>query len=453
MDIMKDSVWNSLTIGLLVGTVLLIVVFGLIFLLPNQLLPVGMRPVSIPPTLIMPSATDTPFQFPPTWTKVPVKTTVIPTNTATPTPQATNTIFVLPSKTATKTGTATYTRTNTGTAVSSKAVIINGTARTFTKTPKPTKTKTPKPTKTPGGIPSFGAVDDIATVAPAPASVSINVLANDYNSTGTAIDIKAISVKPKHGSAEIVSDTTIKYKPKSGFLGIDQFQYKMSDVGGLTDFAWVYVYVMDGSNEIPTGISLDNNSILENKGAGTEIGHFSTTDDGDPSTCKYNLVSGTGSTYNSLFTLSSGGLLKSATTFNYESKSSYSIRVRTTDSGGLFYEDVFTIFVLNENEYAPVITSATTASGTSWIPFTFKVVATDADLGDVLHISYTMDAGHSLPIGVTFVDNGNKTATISGTPEEFGSYVLHITVEDSGSPTPKTDTQTLTITIAEGVHP
>jgi hypothetical protein len=455
MDIMKESVWNSLSITLLVGTVLLIVIFGLIFILPNQILPAGMRPISIPPTLVLPSATDTPFQFPPTWTKVPARTTEAPTNTATPTIPATNTVYVLPSISPTKTATATLTRTNTGTAVSSKAVIINGTAKTFTKTPKPTKTKTPVPTRTPGGVPDFGAVDDVATVGPAPASVAINVLANDYNSTGTAIDIKDISVNPKHGSAEKISSNTIRYKPKAGFLGIDTFQYKMSDVGGLTDFAWVTVYVMDGSNQFPTDISLDANQIGENQPAGILIGNFTTTDDTtDQSMFHYSFVSGTGSTNNSLFNLSSGGVLKSKASYSYESTPTLSIRVRSTDPGGLYFEKAFTIFVNNVNE-APTITSASSTSGLTNKSFTFTIRATDPDATDTLTYHYGMDPAptddpsHTLPPDLNFVDNGNKTATISGIPRSTGIFFVYITVKDSGSPE-LSDTQTLRITITDG---
>jgi hypothetical protein len=43
------------------------------------------------------------------------------------------------------------------------------------------------------------------------------------------------------------------------------------------------------------------------------------------------LVSGSGDTDNASFTLTSGGVLKNATIPNYEAKTSYSIRVRTTD--------------------------------------------------------------------------------------------------------------------------
>ena len=104
---MKMSIWNLLTILLLIGTFGMVVVFGAVFILPNQLLPVGMRPINIPPTLVLPTATETPFQFPPTWTKVPPlpteTNTPLPTDTPTltNTPTPTNTIYVTPSTTLT----------------------------------------------------------------------------------------------------------------------------------------------------------------------------------------------------------------------------------------------------------------------------------------------------------------------------------------------------------------
>src|SRR5262249_14149640 len=45
-----------------------------------------------------------------------------------------------------------------------------------------------------------------------------------------------------------------------------------------------------------------------------------------------------------------GNVLKTAESFNYEVKNSYTIRVRTTDLGGLPFEKVFTISVSNVNE-------------------------------------------------------------------------------------------------------
>ncbi len=286
---MKASVWNILSVAFLVGTVFVVVIFMLIFLLPNQVLPTSMRPISVPPTLVMPSPTETVFQFPPTWTKsprpvTPSDTPIPPTNTVGSAPSETMALsgtpgFVLPSESPTATASLTKTSTITKTLSSSKVVIIGGTAYTFTKTKKPTATKTKLPSNTPGGIVPFQAVPDEATVAPHPSSVLINVLANDYNSTGSAIHIIAIPNYPDHGDLEVISDTTIKYWPDAGFLGMDSFMYKMQNVAGSTASAWVTVYVMDGSNEIPSDIIPPSFDFDEAQAAGIEIGQFDTIDD------------------------------------------------------------------------------------------------------------------------------------------------------------------------------
>lgn len=110
----------------------------------------------------------------------------------------------------------------------------------------------------------------------------------------------------------------------------------------------------------PTAVALSANTIPENKSAGTLIGTLSTIDADSGDTFTYTLVPGTGSTDNASFTLS-GNQLKSAVKFNYENKSSYSIRVRTTDYFGYSFEQVLTIKVTNvaETNRAPVCSSAT----------------------------------------------------------------------------------------------
>ena len=71
-------------------------------------------------------------------------------------------------------------------------------------------------------------------------------------------------------------------------------------------------------------------------------------------TFTYTLVSGTGSTDNTSFAIS-GSTLQTAAIFNFEAKNSYSIRLRTTDQGGLWFEKAFTISVTNVYEIASVV--------------------------------------------------------------------------------------------------
>jgi hypothetical protein len=117
-----------------------------------------------------------------------------------------------------------------------------------------------------------------------------------------------------------------------------------------------YVFV-DG--HAPTNITLSGTSVAENKAAGTLVGSFSSSDADSGDTHTYALVPGTGATNNSSFTIASGQL-KTAEMFNYENKSSYSVRVRSTDSTGRYFEKAFTISITNvsESNRAPVCSKA-----------------------------------------------------------------------------------------------
>ena len=98
----------------------------------------------------------------------------------------------------------------------------------------------------------------------------------------------------------------------------------------------------------PTGITLSNASVLEGKAPGAAVGSFSTAEANGADTFTYTLVSGTGSTGNSSFSISSNTLLTAAT-FNYATQNSYSVRVRSTGQSAQFVEQAFTIGVLSTN--------------------------------------------------------------------------------------------------------
>jgi len=90
------------------------------------------------------------------------------------------------------------------------------------------------------------------------------------------------------------------------------------------------------------------------------------------------------------------------------------------------------------------ITSAPNASFTVGSFGTFTVNASGGT-GSV-----TLTETGALPAGVTFTDEGNRTATLTGTPGagSGGTYPLTFTATDSRG---KSDTQTLTLTIQESV--
>lgn len=103
------------------------------------------------------------------------------------------------------------------------------------------------------------------------------------------------------------------------------------------------------SNIAPTDISLSNSSVDENQPTGTVVGTFSSTDPDTGDSFTYTLVSGTGDTDNSVFTID-GNQLQINASPDFETKDSYSIRVRTTDQGGESYEETLTIDVIDIDE-------------------------------------------------------------------------------------------------------
>lgn len=94
----------------------------------------------------------------------------------------------------------------------------------------------------------------------------------------------------------------------------------------------------------PSHISLSGSSILENQPVGTTVTTLSSTDPDGLDTFTCSLVSGAGSGDNGSFTIT-GNSLKTNPVFDYDTKSTYSIRVKTTDQTSNFFDKPFTITV------------------------------------------------------------------------------------------------------------
>jgi hypothetical protein len=105
-------------------------------------------------------------------------------------------------------------------------------------------------------------------------------------------------------------------------------------------------------DKAPTDISLTNDSVAENTTAGGIVGTFSSTDPDTGESFIYNLVTGAGDTDNGSFTISGDTLILGVTP-DYEVKNSYSIRVRSIDTGGLYVDKNFTILITDVNETSP----------------------------------------------------------------------------------------------------
>jgi len=132
--------------------------------------------------------------------------------------------------------------------------------------------------------------------------------------------------------------------PSSAFHGITSFTLSWEELGGDNCHGMFFdKFRITPVTSPPADIALDNASIAENTASGTKVGGL-TTDDPDSSTFTYSLVDTATYPDNASFTISGSDLILN-TVPDYESKSSYSIRIRTQDDTGQFYDKTFTISV------------------------------------------------------------------------------------------------------------
>ncbi len=183
------------------------------------------------------------------------------------------------------------------------------------------------------------------------------------------------------------------------------------------------------TNQAPTALGLSPQSVAENTAGGTAIGNFSTTDPDAGNTHTYSFVTGVGATDNGAFSISGNQLVITAAP-DFETKNAYAIRVRTTDQGGLFAEQAFTINVNNVNE-TPSISGQTrsipenSANGSAvGTPLT----ASDPDAGATL--TYSITAGNTGG-AFSFGSNGQLTVANSAALNFESTPIFNLTVQVS----------------------
>jgi YD repeat-containing protein len=183
-------------------------------------------------------------------------------------------------------------------------------------------------------------------------------------------------------------------------------------------------------NEAPTDLSLNPSSTLENVAPGSTIGSFSTTDPDANGTFSYSLVSGTGSADNTAFSVVNNQLTINASP-DFEPKSSYSVRVRTTDQGGLSSEKALTISIINSNE-APTsiaLTNASVPENSAAGTVIGQLSTVDPDFGDTHQYTLTDTAGDRFEL------IGNTLQVKAGAVLDFettSSFSVEVQSTDAG---------------------
>ncbi len=203
---------------------------------------------------------------------------------------------------------------------------------------------------------------NVSNINDAPSDILINNYTIDENMpVGTSIgtltvidndlaDTHTLTIEPGLDSASVTIVGNVLYSNAS-------YNFELKDsifvnIRATDPYAAYYVktftVVVNDINDVPTDIALSTDSIQELSPISTLIGNFSSTDEDAGATHSYVLTTGTGDVDNALFTIS-GNQLLSNLSYTYTGQT-YSLRVRSTDNGGLFVEKVFLVKVYNRNE-------------------------------------------------------------------------------------------------------
>jgi hypothetical protein len=180
------------------------------------------------------------------------------------------------------------------------------------------------------------------------------------------------------------------------------------------------------TNQTPTDILLSRNLVAENSASGTVIGRLTTIDPDAADTHRYTLLDSAGGRFQLVgdqVQVALGAVL------DYESLGSYTIQVRTTDSGtpGLFFDKTLTINLTDVNE-APRFTSTPILNSEAGVAYTYLISTVDPE-GNQRTIT-----AKDLPSWLSLVDRGDGTASLTGTPTaaQSGLYAIQLIVTDSG---------------------
>jgi gliding motility-associated-like protein len=185
-------------------------------------------------------------------------------------------------------------------------------------------------------------------------------------------------------------------------------------------------------NNVPTDISLSASSIVENNALSAIVSAISTTDLDAGDSHSYSLVSGTGDEDNSSFAIEGSNLKTNSISFNYETKTSYSIRLKTEDGKGGVFEKSFIISVTNVNEspFALSLTNSTIEEADE-AQQVGSLMSLDPDNGDTF--TYTLVSGTGDTNNAEFAITGTTLSTIGMINFEKGATrSILVRVTDAG---------------------
>ena len=228
----------------------------------------------------------------------------------------------------------------------------------------------------------------------------------------------------------------------------------VTNTGGGTDEITVTITVTDINETVPNSPpafadATATRSVAENTPAGIDIGSPITATDPEGDTLIYTLG---GTDAASFSIVAATGQLQTKAALDFETKSTYTVTITATDTGGLTGEIAVTITVTDVDETvpnSPPVFAATTATRSvaentpAATDIGSPITATDPDSGDTLTYTLSGRDGASFSIVATTGQLQTKAALDF---ETKSTYTVTITATDNRG---LTDEITVTITITD----
>ena len=234
----------------------------------------------------------------------------------------------------------------------------------------------------------------------------------------------AIVDEPDHGT--LSGDApSLTYTPDENYNGQDSFTYTVSD-GQLTSEPATVTLTIGDVGDPPTGLSLDSTKVEENQPVGTVVGTLGATD-ADSTSFTYSLPEGEAD--NASFIIEDDQL-KTAESFDFETKSEYTVLVEVSD-GELSYRESFDITVGDVEEADKVNPSMTFENPDTLLKD--KQVILSGTASDNVGVSsvtlYEVKGEAETELGE--ITPSGRTWTYSYTPQATGKYTLKAVAVDA----------------------
>ena len=218
------------------------------------------------------------------------------------------------------------------------------------------------------------------------------------------------------------------------------------------------------ANKAPTAIALSSSSLIETKSANADgsvtVGTVTTTDADNASGHTYAIVESAGTDFAD-FTITSAGVLSLKAQPDYETKTSYSVAVSTTDTGGKTFADTLTVSITDDTtEGGAFGISSDTVTWTDYDPttdanitnqFMTTTSGTQVAMGTgAMRMNLTNILNYVDDDALTLAETPTMSFTLDSLPTGSGNATVTATVIE-GSDATRSGTEdmiTLTVNVA-----